>query len=76
MTLESTKNSKTPGNDGLIKEFFKTFWDELKTSLVESINWAFYTKILRISQRQAVIKPNEKKDHDKGCIKNFGPFFY
>ena len=38
LTLESTKNSKTPGNDGLIKEFFKTFWDELKTSLVESIN--------------------------------------
>ena len=37
LTLESTKN-KTPGNDGLTKQFFKTFWDEPKTSLVESIN--------------------------------------
>ena len=38
LTLESTKNNKTPGNDGLTKQFFKTFWDEPKASLVESIN--------------------------------------
>ena len=38
LTLESTKSNKTPGNDGLTKQFFKTFWDEPKTSLVESIN--------------------------------------
>ena len=24
------KNNKTPNNDGLTKEFYETFWDELK----------------------------------------------
>ena len=38
---------------------------------MESINRAFYTKILSISQRQAVIKLIEKKDRDKRYIKNW-----
>ena len=54
--MKSMKSSKTPGNAGLPKEFYKTFWDELKTPLMESVNQAFRTKILSISQRQAVIK--------------------
>ena len=56
------KSNKTPGNDELTKEFYKTFWDELKsrlielkTPLMESVNRAFYTKILSISQKQAVL---------------------
>ena len=27
---ENMKNNKTPNNDGLTKEFYETFWDELK----------------------------------------------
>ena len=54
------KNNKTPGNNGLTKEFYEIFWDELKTSLMESVNQAFHTKILSISQRQAVIKLMKK----------------
>ena len=49
------KNNKTPGNDGLSKEFYKTFWDELKTPLMESVNKTFHTNTLNISKRQAVI---------------------
>ena len=57
------KTKKTPSNDEKFNQkFYKSFWDELKTLLMESINHAFYTKILSISQRQAVIKLNEKKD--------------
>ena len=37
-SMENIKNNKTTANDGLIKEFYKNFWDELKTSLMESIN--------------------------------------
>ena len=60
-SMKSMKKIKTPGNDGLTKEFYKTFWDELKTPLMESVNQAFRTKILSISQRQAVIKLVKKR---------------
>ena len=70
------KNNKTPGNDGITKEFYETFWDELKTPLMESVNQAFHTKILSISQRQAVIKVIEKKDWDKRCIKKLETNFF
>ena len=45
-SMEILKNNNTPGNDGLTKEFYETFWHELKTPLIESINRVFYTKIL------------------------------
>ena len=50
-SMKSMKNNKIPGNDGLTKEFYETFWDELKIPQMESISQAFYTKILSISQR-------------------------
>ena len=40
---------------------------------MESVNQAFHTKIVSISQRQAVIKLIEKKDRDKCYIKNWRP---
>ena len=64
---------KIPGNDGLTKQFYKTFWDELETPVMESINWAFYSKTLSISQKQAIIKVIEKKDRDRRYIKNWRP---
>ena len=32
-SLRSMQNDKSPGNDDLTKEFYETFWDELKESL-------------------------------------------
>ena len=55
-SMKSMRNNKIPGNDGLTKEFFENFLDELKTPLMESVNQTFRTKILSIPQRQAVIK--------------------
>ena len=69
------KNSKTPGNHRLTKEFDETFWDELKTPLMKIINQAFHTKILSISQRQAVVKLFEQRDRDKRYIKNWIPIY-
>ena len=30
-------NNKSPGNDGLTKEFYETFWEEIKIPLCNSI---------------------------------------
>ena len=54
--MKSINNNKTPGNDGLTKNFYETFWNKMKNPLMKSINQAFHTKILGISQRQTVSK--------------------
>lgn len=69
--MKRMKSNTILGNDGSTKEFHETFWDELKFSLMESINRVFYTKILSISQMQAVIKLTEKKYRHKRYIKNW-----
>ena len=64
-SMKSMRNNKIPGNDGLTKEFFVNFLDELKTPLMESVNQTFRTKILSIPQRQAVIKLIQKTRPEK-----------
>ena len=34
--LTKTPNNKSPGNDGITKEFYEAFWDDLKTALLLS----------------------------------------
>ena len=67
-SLKSMKNDKSPGNDGLTKEFYETFWKEIKTLFSNSIRKSFLTEELSTSQRQAVIKLIDK---DKRLIKNW-----
>ena len=63
-------NNKSPGNDGLTKEFYEVFWEDLKTPLISSFKSAFDKGELSSSQKQAVIKLIEKKDKDKRLIQN------
>ena len=53
--LKSMPNNKTPGNDGLSKEFYEAFWNELKDPLLKSFYHAKTNKEFSTSQRQAVI---------------------
>lgn len=64
------KSCKVPGDDGLTKKVYETFWYELKTPLLESINLSTLNKTLSISNRQAVIPFIEKKDWQKRYIKD------
>ena len=66
-------NNKSPGNDGVTKEFYKTFWEDLKKFMCASITKAFHRGELSHSQKQATIKLIEKKDRDKKLIKNWRP---
>ena len=55
------QNNKTPGNYGLTKEFYETFWNEIKHAFLKSLKQAKEKGQLNISQRQAVIKLIGKK---------------
>ena len=61
ISLKSMQNNKTPGNDGLTKEFYEAFWNEIKHVFLKSLKQAKEKGQLSISQRQAVIKLIEKK---------------
>ena len=71
--LKNMSNNKSPGNDGLTKEFNEKFWGDLKKHLCASITKAFHRGELSHSQKQAVIELIEKKDRDKKFIKNWRP---
>ena len=40
-TLLTMSNGKSPGNDGLTKEFYVFFWEDLGSLLVDTLNYAF-----------------------------------
>ena len=74
--LGSTKRyekRKSPGNDGLTKEFYVWFFNEISDSLVVALNRSFEVSQLSSSQRKAVIVLIEKKEKDKRLIKNWRP---
>ena len=54
-TLKTFSTNKTPGNDGILFEFYQTIWNRIKIPLVNSFNSAFELDELGPSQRQAVI---------------------
>ena len=54
----------TPGTDGLLAEFYKTFWSELASSLIGALNYSYNQGTLSVSQRRGIIKLIPKKDAD------------
>ena len=68
VALKSMSSNKSLGNDGLSKEFYETFWEDINDVFINSLKEAKVKGSLSISQRQAVIKLLEKKDRDKRFI--------
>ena len=59
-SLKSTQNDKSPGDDGLTKEFYEIFWNKLKEIFVDSVLETKEKGHLSISQRHAIIELIEK----------------
>ena len=70
--LHSFSNHKSPGEDGLTYEFYKTFWDCLGPDLVSVMNDSFHKGKLSLSQRTGIISLLYKKG-DKLDTKNWRP---
>ena len=63
------QSNKSPGNDGLTKELYETFWTALKEIFVDSVSEAKEKRILSTFQRQAIIKLIEKRIETKDPFK-------
>lgn len=66
------ENNKTPGLDGLPKEFYVTFWDQLKDPLLEVYKESFSTGTLPPSLQEGSI-PLLFKKGQKEDLKNWRP---
>jgi hypothetical protein len=73
LVLEKCANNKSPGNDGLTKEFYLHFWDIIQDALFDSYLESIRTGKLSTSQRQNIITLLEKAGKDKTQIKNWRP---
>lgn len=63
--------NKSPENDGITKEFYEAFWNNLKTTLILIVNKAFRVGRLStsgISHKEAVIKLIQKKEFLKTAL--------
>ena len=74
--LKSMQNNKSPGNNGVTKEFYQSFWEDIKLPFQNSVREAQQSKMLSVSQRQEIIKLTEKKIEIKEKLKIGVQFHY
>ncbi len=71
--LKKLHNNKTPGTDGLPSDFYKFFWSDIKTFLINSIQYAMLNNELSIEQKRGIITLIPKKDKNRLLMKNWRP---
>jgi len=55
LALSTGKRQKTPGSDGLDREFYKTHWKTMKDDLRNVLNQMYLNKAITPQQKQGVI---------------------
>ena len=71
--LKTLPNGKTPGIDGITTDFYKFFWNDVSTILLDSLNYAFKKGEMSSDQRMGVITLSPKKDKIRHYLKNWRP---
>ena len=64
----SFQTGKTPGNDGIAIEFYKTFWPLIGVFMIDSFKEAYDNKEMSLSQKQAIITLIDKKGKDRNYL--------
>ena len=73
VALKSMANGKSPGSDGFPAEFYKVFWRDLATLLIDALNFSKEFGELSVSQKRGIIKLIPKKEADLNLLKNWRP---
>ena len=71
--LETFANGKSPGVDGSTVEFYKCFFDLVGRDLLASLNAAYESDKLSISQRRGIVTFLPKEDTDLHFLNNWKP---
>ena len=71
--MKSFKNDKSPGNDGLTYEFYKTFWNAIRKPLFDCYQYAYEKNELSTSQKQSIITLLEKPGKNRLDLGNWRP---
>ena len=70
--MRESANGKSPGQDGISMEFYKTFWDLMGPDMLLIFRHSYETGLLPESQRVAVIRCLPKKG-DLADVRNWRP---
>ena len=72
-SLISFENKKSPDNNGLTKEIYWTFWNDIKDTFIKPLKESKQLKYVCSSQRQTIIKLLEKSNKGKRYTSNWRP---
>ena len=71
--MKKCRSDASPGSSGFTGGFYKMFWRNLKQFIVNSLNFAYETGNLSISQKLGIIILLPKPDKDKKLLSNWRP---
>ena len=71
--MKHCRSDASPGSSGFTGAFYKFFWRNLKHFVVNSLNYAYETGNLSISQKLGVLILLPKPDKDKRFLANWRP---
>jgi exonuclease III len=72
-SLKEPKNGKSPGSDGLSAEWYKFFWQDIKSTFMSSLRFSIKMGELSIEQKRGIITLIPKKDKNRLYLKNWRP---
>ena len=73
LALKEMQNNKSPGSDGITIEFYKIFWNDIKTHLINSLNYSFNNENLTTLQKQGIISLIPKPGKNLESLSNWRP---
>jgi len=71
--LTTFSDNKCPGSDGISKEFYIFFWEDIKNLLLQSFVYSLQTGSLSMDQRKGIISLIPKKGKDTLILGNWRP---
>ena len=68
-TIKLLKTNKSPGDDGIVSEFYKEYWYLIKGKFTEVLRYIFNTNTFSQSQYNAILTLLYKKRRTRGYTK-------